>query len=82
MKYKDFDGKKYPVQLVDGEEVPVVPAMAKEIVKNKRTGQTYKSKIDFDKDVKDPTTSTKAEDFQQDVEITVAALTVFGKTKK
>ena len=47
MKYKDFDGKKYPVQLVDGEEVPVIPAMAKEVVKNKRTGQTYKSKIDL-----------------------------------
>ena len=63
-------------------DINLIDYIFKEVVKNKRTGQTYKSKIDFDKDVKDPTTSTKSEDFQQDVEITVASLTVFGKTKK
>ena len=34
-----------------------------------------------DKDVADPNTDTKKEDFSQDVEITVASLTVFGKSK-
>jgi len=81
MKYKNIDGKDYPVQNVDGNEVPVIPATAKEIVKNKRTGKIYASKDEFEKDVSDPLTDTKQEDFSQDVEITVASLKVFGKTK-
>ena len=34
----------------------------------------------FDADVADANTDTKAEDFRQDLEITVASLEVFGKT--
>lgn len=67
--------------IINGVEVPVVPAEAVEIVKNKRTGIIYKSKEDFEKDVADPKTDTTVEDFAQDVQITVASLTVFGKTK-
>ena len=66
---------------IDGEQVPVLPAKATEIVKHKITGKVYASKEEFDKDVADPNTDTKKEDFSQDVEITVASLTVFGKTK-
>ena len=56
-----------------------LPAQAKEIVKNKRTGKVYASKAEFDADVADTNTDTKAEDFRQDLEITVASLEVFGK---
>ena len=57
-----------------------LPAKAKEIVKHKRTGKIYASKAAFDADVADANTDTKAEDFRQDLEITVASLEVFGKT--
>ena len=66
-------------KIVDGEAIPVLPAKAKEIVKNKRTGKVYDSKAHFDSDVADPNTDTTEDDFQQDVEITVASLDVFGK---
>tara|TARA_R100001440_G_scaffold41450_1_gene61185 strand:+ start:454 stop:654 length:201 start_codon:yes stop_codon:yes gene_type:complete len=59
-----------------------IPAQAKEIVKNKRTGKVYDSKADFDNDVADPNTDTTEDDFRQDLEITVASLEVFGKTKE
>jgi hypothetical protein len=67
--------------IIDGVEVPVVPAKAVEIIKNKVTGQTYDSIAEFNADVANPNTPTKAEDLQQDVQITVASLSVFGKTK-
>jgi len=66
---------------IDGKQVPVLPAKAIEIVKHKTTGKIYASKEEFDKDVVDPKTSTTKEDFSQHVEVTVASLTVFGKTK-
>ena len=66
-------------KIVDGEAVPVLPAKAKEIVRNKRTGKVYNSKAHFDSDVADTNTDTTEDDFQQDVEITVASLDVFGK---
>ena len=37
-------------------ELPRIPAIAKEIVKNKRTGKVYDSKSAFDADVADPNT--------------------------
>jgi len=69
MKYK----------IVNGERVPVVDAKAVEIIKNKRTGKVYNSKDHFNSDVADPNTDTVAEDLQQDVEITVDSLKIFGK---
>ena len=63
-------------------DVPTIPAEAKEVVKNKRTGQVYESKAAFDADVADPNTDTTSDDFRQDLEIKVAKLTLFGKTKE
>jgi hypothetical protein len=63
-------------------DLPTIPAEAKEIVKNKRTGTVYESKEAFNADVADPNTDTTADDFQQDLQITVAKLTLAGKTKK
>ena len=71
MKYK----------IINGEKVPVLPAKAVEVVKHKKTGKVYASKEEFDKDVADPKTSTTKEDFRQDLEVTVASLSIFGKTK-
>jgi len=67
--------------IIDGVEVPVLPAKAEEIIKNKVTGQIYSSIEEFNADVSNPNTPTKAEDLQQDLKITVASLSVFGKTK-
>ena len=52
-----------------------IPAQAKEIVKNKRTGKVYADKAAFDADVANPATDTTIDDFQQDLEITVASVT-------
>lgn len=67
--------------IIDGVEVPILPAKAEEIIKNKVTGQIYSSIEEFNADVANPNTSTKKEDLQQDLKITVASLSVFGKTK-
>jgi hypothetical protein len=68
--------------IIDGVEVPIVPAKAVEIITNKTTGQTYSTIDEFNADVANPNTSTKEEDLQRDVQITVASLQVFGKTKE
>ena len=67
--------------IIDGVEVPVVPAKAEEIIKNKVTGQTYATMDEFHADVANPSTPTKAEHLQRDLKITVASLQVVGKTK-
>jgi len=67
--------------IINGEEVPIVPAKAEEEIKNKRTGKVYANKADFDNDVADSNTDTVADDLQVNQKITVASLTVFGKTK-
>ena len=59
-----------------------IPAQVKEIVKNKRTGKVYTDKSEFDADVANPNTDTTAEDFRQDLEITVASLHTKGDTIK
>ena len=67
--------------MINGEEVPVLPAKAEEEIKNKRTGKVYASKADFDNDVADTNTDTVEDDLQINQKITVASLEVFGKTK-
>jgi len=52
-----------------------IPAQVKEVVKNKRTGQIYADKAEFDADVANTDTDTTADDFRQDLEITVASMT-------
>ena len=65
------------------DEIIRIPAQAKEIVKNKRTGKVYDSKADFDADVADPNTDTTQDDFRQDLEIKVTrAGNIGAKTKK
>ena len=59
-----------------------IPAEAKEIIKNKRTGKVYASKDEFQADVLDPNTDTTAEDFRQDLEIKVTRVTMGAKTKE
>ena len=63
-------------------ELIKIPAEAKEIVKNKRTGKVYASKADFDSDVADPNTDTTVDDFRQDLEIKVTKVSMGAKTKE
>lgn len=67
--------------IIDGKEVPVLPAKAEEEILNKRTNVKYASKEEFDADVADPNTDTTAEDLQINQKITVASMSIFGKTK-
>ena len=59
-----------------------IPAEAKEIIKHKRTGKIYASKVDFDNDVADTNTDTTVDDFRQDLEIKVTKLSMGAATKK
>jgi len=59
-----------------------LPAEAKEIIKHKRTGKVYASKIDFDNDVADTNTDTTVDDFRQDLEIKVTKVSMGAATKK
>ena len=68
--------------IINGQEVPIVPAKAEEEVKNKRTGKVYADKAAFDSDVADTNTDTTAEDLQINQKITVASLSVFFFFKK
>ena len=63
-------------------DLPKIPAEAKEIIKNKRTGKVYANKAEFDSDVADPNTDTTKDDFRQDLEITVTRVTLGAETKK
>ena len=63
-------------------DLPKIPATAKEIIKHKRTGKVYASKVDFDNDVADPNTDTTVNDFRQDLEIKVTKVTMGAATKK
>jgi tRNA U54 and U55 pseudouridine synthase Pus10 len=63
------------------DDLKVLPAKAVEIVKNKRTGKVYADKAEFDTDVANPNTDTTFDDFQQDLEITVASLHTKGDTQ-
>jgi hypothetical protein len=59
-----------------------IPAEAKEIIKHKRTGKVYASKVDFDNDVANPNTDTTVDDFRQDLEIKVTKVSMGAATKK
>ena len=63
-------------------ELIKIPAEAKEIVKNKRTGFVYDNKAHFDADVADPNTDTTVDDFRQDLEIKVTKVSMGAKTKE
>ena len=63
-------------------DLPKIPATAKEVIKNKRTGKVYANKADFDNDVADPNTDTTVDDFRQDLEIKVTRVSMGAKTKE
>ena len=63
-------------------ELVKIPAEAKEIIKNKRTGFVYDNKAHFDADVADPNTDTTEDDFRQDLEIKVTKVSMGAKTKE
>ena len=64
-------------------DIPRIPAEAKEIIKHKRTGKVYDTKADFDADVADPNTDTTENYFRQDLEISVTrAGSIGAKTKE
>jgi len=63
-------------------DLPKIPAVATEIIKHKRTGKVYASKVDFDADVADPNTDTTMDDFRQDLEIKVTRIGEMGALTK
>ena len=66
---------------IDGKEVPVINCPTKVTYRNKVTGEVYESAAEANADVANPNTPTKQEDIAQDVAVTVAHLSLFGKTK-
>jgi hypothetical protein len=68
-------------KIIDGKEVPVIKCPTKITFRNKVTGEIYESAAEANADVANPNTPTKQEHIAQDVAITVAHLSLFGKTK-
>jgi hypothetical protein len=68
-------------RIIDGKEVPVIKCPTKITFRNKVTGEVYGSEAEANADVANPNTPTKQEHIAQDVAITVAHLSLFGKTK-
>ncbi len=62
--------------------LPKIPAEAKEVIKHKRTGKVYANKAEFDSDVADPNSDTTVDDFRQDLEIKVTKIPMGIQTKK
>ena len=73
---------KYKTIIVDGVEIPVLPAEVETTIKNKITGQVYPDMAAFNADVADPNTDTKADHLQQDTIIKVASLIAESQTKE
>ena len=68
-------------RIIDGKEVPVIKCPTKITYRNKVTGELYESAAEANADVANPNTPTKQEHIAQDLAITVANLSLFGKTK-
>jgi hypothetical protein len=66
---------------IDGKQVPVIKCPTKITYRNKITGELYESAAEANADVANPNTPTKQEHIAQDLAITVANLSLFGKTK-
>jgi hypothetical protein len=71
----------YKTIIVDGVEIPVLPAEVETTIKNKITGQVYTDMAAFSADVADPNTDTKEEHLQQDTVIKVASLVAESQTQ-
>ena len=68
-------------EIINGEKIPIIHCPTKVTIKNKVTGKIYASEAEANADVANLNTPTKAEDISKDVQITVAHLSLFGKTK-
>ena len=68
-------------QTIDGKQVPVIKCPTKITYRNLISGEIYNSAAEANADVANPSTPTKQEDIAQDVAVTVAHLSLFGKTK-
>ena len=68
-------------RIIDGKEVPVIKCPTKITFRNKVTGEIYESAAEANADVANPNTPTQQEHIAQDLAITVANLSLFGKTK-
>ena len=68
-------------RIIDGKEVPVIKCPTKVTYRNKLTGEVYESAAEANADVANPNTPTQQEHIAQDLAITVANLSLFGKTK-
>lgn len=68
-------------QTIDGKQVPVIKCPTKITYRNLINGEIYNSAAEANADVANPNTSTKQEHIAQDVAVTVAHLSLFGKTK-
>ena len=79
IKLTDQHIKEY--RIIDGKEVPVIKCPTKVTYRNKITGELYESAAEANADVANPNTPTKQEHIAQDLAITVANLSLFGKTK-
>ncbi len=68
-------------RIIDGKEVPVIKCPTKITYRNIKTNEVYNSQAEANADVANPNTPTKQEDIAQDVAVTVAHLSLFGKTR-
>ena len=66
---------------IDGKQVPVIKCPTKITYRNKVSGEIYESAAEANADVANPNTPTQQEHIAQDLAITVANLSLFGKTK-
>ena len=60
---------------VDGQEVPLIYAKTKTIIKHKKTGEQYSTEEEW------KAKGINAEDIQRDVTVEVPKLDLFAKTK-
>ena len=79
IKLTDQHIKEY--RIINGKQVPVIKCPTKITYRNKVTGELYESAAEANADVANPNTPTKQEHIAQDLAITVANLSLFGKTK-
>jgi hypothetical protein len=68
-------------ETINGEQIPIIHCPTKITIKNKITGEIYSSEAEANADVANPNTPTKSEHISKDIQITVAHLSLFGKTK-
>ena len=69
--------KQIGTQMVNGKEIPILQPEVFIEVKNKMTGKEYESTEEAKKDIEDPSTETKEDHIEQNVQIKVQQLPDF-----